>query len=74
MTLHSTPLCHQMPLMLNLYSVVVFHTCKVNWRRGPWYMCIVLYVKLIWCSGIPYSYGQLEGGTSALHICAFCYM
>ena len=37
-------------------------------------MCIVLYVKLIWCSGIPYIYGQLEGGTSVLGICAFCYM
>ena len=24
-------------------------------------MCILLYVKLIWCSGIPYIYGQLEG-------------
>ena len=41
---------------------------------GPWYMCILLYVKLIWCSGIPYIYGQLEGGTSALHIFAFFYM
>ena len=40
----------------------------------PRYMCILLYVKLIWCSGIPYIYGQLEGGTSALGICAFCYM
>ena len=37
-------------------------------------MCILLYVKLIWCSGIPYIYGRLEGGTSALIICAFCYM
>ena len=24
-------------------------------------MCIVLYVKLLWCGGIPYIYGQLEG-------------
>ena len=23
-------------------------------------MCILLYVKLLWCSGIPYIYGQLE--------------
>ena len=65
------------------------------------YMCILPYVKLIQCSGIPYIYGQLEegalvyvhsaicksylkwysidlwligGGTSALSICAFCYM
>ena len=31
-------------------------------------MCILLYVQLIWCSGIPYIYGQLEGGTSALEV------
>ena len=37
-------------------------------------MCILLYFKLIWCSGIPYISGQLEGGTSTLSICAFCYM
>ena len=24
-------------------------------------MCILLYVKLIWCSGIPLIYDQLEG-------------
>ena len=47
--------------MLNLFGVVVFHRSMVNWR-GPWYMCILLYVKLIWCSGIPYIYGQLEEG------------
>ena len=49
--------------MLNLFGVVVFHRSMVNWRRGPWYMCILLYVKLLWCSGIPYIYGQLEGST-----------
>ena len=64
--------------MLNVFAVVVFHTSMVNWRRGPWYMCILLFVKLIWCSSIPYIYGQLEGGlvggTSAQSICAFSYM
>ena len=25
-------------------------------------MCILLYVKLIWCRSIPYIYGQLEEG------------
>ena len=29
-----------------LIGVVVFHRSMVNWRRGPWYMCILLYVKL----------------------------
>ena len=37
-------------------------------------MCILLYVKLIWCSGIPYIYGQLEGVHLPYSICAFCYM
>ena len=61
--------------MLNLFGVVVFHRSMVNWRRGPWYMCILLYVKLIFgVASIPYIYGQLEGSTSALSICAFCYM
>ena len=39
----------------------------VNCRRAPWYLCMLLYVKLLQCSGIPYIYGQLEWG-------AFCYM
>ena len=47
--------------MLNLHGVLVFHRSMVNWRWGPWYMCILLYVKLICCSGIPEIYGQLEG-------------
>ena len=37
-------------------------------------MCILLYVKFLWCSSIPYIYGQLEWGTSVLSICALCYM
>ena len=42
--------------MLNIFGVVVCHRSMVNWR-GPWYMCILLSVKLMWCSGIPYIYG-----------------
>ena len=36
----------------------------VNWRGYiyPRYMCILLYVKLIQCSGVLYIYGQLEEG------------
>ena len=50
--------------MLNLFGVVVFHRSMVNWKGYIWprYICILLYVKLIWCSGIPQIYGQLEGG------------
>ena len=48
-----------------LYMILLY----VNWsgihsgqlEEGAWYMCILLYVKLIWCSGIPQIYGQLEG-------------
>ena len=28
-------------------------------------MCILLYVKLIWCSGIPHIYDHLEEGVSS---------
>ena len=36
-------------------------------------MCILLYVNLIWCSGIPYIYGQLEegGGQNLLGVVVF---
>ena len=37
------------------------------------YMCILLYVTLIWCSGVHEIYGWL-GGMSAMGMCAFFYM
>ena len=60
--------------MWNLFGVVVCYRSMVDWRgyMCPRYMCILLYVKLIWWSGIPYIYGQLKEG--GLDICAFCYM
>ena len=45
------------------------------WSIGggrPFYICILLYLKLIWCSGITQIYGQLEQG--GLGIYAFCYI
>ena len=57
--------------MWNFCSVVVFQRSMLNWRKGDfcfWYMCILLYVKLIWCSGFPEIYAQLEGGTSYLSV------
>ena len=56
-----------------VFSVVVFQRSMVNWGvvyicHG--YMCILLYVTLIWCSGVPEIYAQL-GGMSAMGICAF---
>ena len=38
------------------------------------YMCICLYVKLIWCSGVAWVYDRLMGGPSAIGIFAFIYM
>ena len=49
--------------MLNVFSVVVFHTSMVNWSGGdicPKELCILLYVKFIWYSCITEIYGQLE--------------
>ena len=31
----------------------------------PQFVCILLYVKLILCDGIPHIYGQLEQGVHA---------
>ena len=42
------------------------------------YMCILLYVKLIWCSGVAYIYGQLEermvGSVCHGYMCILLYM
>ena len=49
------------------------------WSIGGWvhllsvYMCIVLYVKLIWCNGLACSYGQF-GGPSTCSIYVHCPM
>ena len=44
---------------------MVFHRSIVS-SSGEYmylqYMCIMLYVKVIWCNGIPYIYFQLEWG------------
>ena len=60
--------------MWHWFGVVVFQRSMFN---GGYichgYMCILLYVKLIWCSGVPQISGQL-GGTCAMGICAFFYM
>ena len=38
------------------------------------YMCILLYVKLLQCTGFPEIYAQLEGVHLPFGICAFFYM
>ena len=38
-------------------------------------MCILLYLKLTWCSGIQYTYGQLEGVyISTWYMCILLYI
>ena len=50
---------------------MVFHRSIVN-SSGEYmylqYMCIMLYVKVIWCNGIPYIYFQLEWGVYVSYI------
>ena len=51
--------------MRDLLGVMVFHRSFVNWivrYMYCQYMCILLYVKLIWCNGILESYCELEFG------------
>ena len=52
------------------------HLCSIGRYIGLWYMSILLYVKLTWCSGFLEIYSQLEEGwgQSAMDICAFCYI
>ena len=48
--------------MWHWFGVVVFQRCIVDWGdvcHG--YMCILLYVTLIWCSGVPEMYAWLLG-------------
>ena len=51
--------------MSNLCGVIILHSSIVNWSGGqmyPQYICILLYVTLIWCNGIPQIYCQLGYG------------
>ena len=53
----------------DVWSIVGGYICH-------WYMCILLYVKLIWCIGVPEIYGQL--GVYGVHLpwvyvhCSIC--
>ena len=55
--------------MGNLFGVVVLHGSIINWGVGSiflGYMCILLYMKLIWCSCFPEVYAQLEEGVGSV--------
>ena len=62
--------------MWNLFGVVVLHGSMIDWWGSIChsYICILLYVKLIWCSGVAWIYDWLMGGPSAMHIFTFCCM
>ena len=55
---------------------MVFKRSMLNWGVSicHGYMCIVLYMKLMWCNGFAEIYAQLEVGQSAIGICALFYI
>ena len=58
--------------MLNLFGVEVLNRFMVNWRRGA--LVYLLYVKLMWCSGILRDLLLMGRDMSDLGMCPFCYM
>ena len=54
---------------------MVFKAPKLDckWGNLLW-VCIVLYMKLIWCNSFGEICAQLEGGQSAIGICALFYI
>ena len=70
-----------------IYETYLVQWCCIDlWSIGErgWgsvchgYICILLYMKLLWCSGFLEIYAQLEGVGSVCHddlgICALYYM
>ena len=61
-------------------TYLVYWCCIDLWSIGGGYIClqymyILLYVKLLWCSGFPEIYAQLEGGYVCLwYMCILLYM
>ena len=45
----------------------------LKWAICHGYICILLYMKLIWCNGFAQIYAQL-GGQSAIGICALFFI
>ena len=61
---------------LGYVNSAIYETYLVQWYSidlwsigggGPWYMCILLYVKLIWCSVIPYIMVNWRGTLVYVH-------
>ena len=59
-----------MLLSVNFFGVAVCPTSMINWRGYicPKYMCIVLYVKHIWGSGIPQIYESIGGEKPLVYV------
>ena len=61
---------------------MVFQRHMLNWQmgRGQYaivYMCIVLYMKLIWCTDFPKIYARLEEGVGSIchrYMCIVLYI
>ena len=63
--------------MWNLFGVIVLYAAMVNWlgvHLPAVEMCMLLYVKCIWCNGFPCTYGHLRGSIFHQYLCAFSYM
>ena len=50
--------CYTFPLPIDHRSMLYHYTPELCLR----YLCIMLYVKLMWCSGLPWIYSQMEEG------------
>ena len=62
---------------------MVLQTSMLDWRRGLWglichgHMCIVIYMKLIWCNGFSEIYACYEEGVGSFchrYICIVLYI
>ena len=65
----------------NLFGVMVFQKSMLDWRGGGYiwqrYMSMLIYVKLLWCSGVAYINCQLEEGVGSIcngYMCMLLYM
>ena len=61
----------------NFCGVMVFQRSMLDWRRGVGsichrYMCIVLYIKPVWCHGFAEIYAQLQEGVNLPWVYVHC--
>ena len=64
--------------MLNVFGVAVFHTSMVNWKGGTSVLGICALCSMLNIFSVVVFHTSMVnwsgGSTSALSICAFCYM